>query len=46
MMLGFAGGLFGGYILTQLTFKAIKAEQFYLADKKGKIYATEKFKLL
>ena len=39
MMLGFAGGIFGGYVLTQLTFKALKAEQYYLTDKKGKIYA-------
>lgn len=40
VLLGLFAGFIGGYIVTGLfSHKAVKAEQFLLVDKKGKIYA-------
>jgi len=39
VLLGLFAGIFGGYIVTQLSYKTVKAEQFLLVDKKGKIHA-------
>ena len=40
VLLGLFAGFIGGYIVTGLfSHKAVKAQQFLLVDKKGKIYA-------
>ena len=40
VLLGLFAGMIGGYIVTGLlSHKAVKAEQFLLVDKKGKIHA-------
>jgi hypothetical protein len=40
VLLGLFAGIIGGYIVTGLlSHKAVKAEQFLLVDKKGKIHA-------
>ncbi len=39
VLLGLFAGIIGGYIVTQLSYKTIKAEQFLLVDKKGQIHA-------
>jgi hypothetical protein len=39
VLLGLVAGILGGYIVTQFSFKAIKAQQFLLVDKKGQIHA-------
>jgi hypothetical protein len=39
MLLGIFGGVIGGYLIMQMTHKAVSAEQFILVDKKGKIHA-------
>lgn len=39
VLLGLVAGIIGGFIVTQLSFKAIKAQQFVLVDKKGQIHA-------
>ena len=39
MLLGLAGGFVGALLMFQLNHKAIKAEQFVLADRKGRMHA-------
>ncbi len=39
VLMGLFAGILGGYIVTQFSYKTIKAEQFLLVDKKGKIHA-------
>lgn len=39
MLMGIFGGVIGGYVIMQMTHKAVSAEQFILVDKKGKIHA-------
>ena len=39
ILLGLAGGVLGALLMFQLNHKAIKAEQFILADSKGQMHA-------
>ena len=39
VLLGLAAGIAGAFIMSQLSHKAIKAEQFVLVDGKGQIHA-------
>lgn len=39
ILLGLAAGVTGGYLINQLSQKSVKAEQFFLVDRKGKIHA-------
>ena len=39
VLLGFGAGIFGGYLIMQLTHKSVKAEQFTLVDRKGRVHA-------
>lgn len=39
VLLGLFAGIIGGFIVTQFSFKAVKAQQFLLVDRKGQIYA-------